>query len=127
MTGLDTNVLVRYLIHDDPEQAARATETIESGEAFYVDSVVLAEIVWVLQKTYRRTRVEVADALEKVLRADALIIERDELARLALDDYRAGLGDFADALIARAALDAGCEAVLTFDKSLKRMPGFRQL
>lgn len=127
MTGLDTNVLVRYILQDDPAQARRATETIESGEDFYLDSVVLAELVWVLDRSYKRSRGDVAEALEKIIRADAFSIDRAELARLALDDYRAGYGDFADALIAHAALDAGCEAVLTFDKGLKRMPGFRQL
>lgn len=127
MTGLDTNVLARFLLDDDAAQSARARQAIKDGDAFYVDSAVLCELVWVLERRYHLPRAVVADSLDKVLRAGKFVIERGEFARLALDDYRAGPGDFADALIAHAALDAGCEAVLTFDKGLKRMPGFRQL
>lgn len=127
MTGLDTNVLARFLLDDDAAQSARARQAIQDGDAFYVDSAVLCELVWVLERRYHLPKAEVADSLDKVLRAGKFVIERGKFARLALDDYRAGHGDFADALIAHAALDAGCEAVLTFDKGLKRMPGFRQL
>jgi predicted nucleic-acid-binding protein len=127
VTGLDTNVLARFLLDDDAAQSARARRAIQDGDAFYVDSAVLCELVWVLERRYHLPKAAVADSLDKVLRAGKFVIERGELARLALDDYRAGLGDFADALIAQAALDAGCDAVLTFDKGLKRLPGFRQL
>lgn len=127
MIGLDTNVLVRFLVDDDPAQGARARQAILAGGEFYVDSAALCELVWVLERRYKLSRATVAAAVDRVLRAEKFVTERGELARLALDDYRAGHGDFADALIGHAAIDAGCNAVLTFDKNLKRMPGFRQL
>jgi len=125
--GLDTNVLVRFLLDDDAAQSARARQAIRTGDAFYIDAVVLCELVWVLERRYKLPRTDVADSMEQVLRAGKFLVDRAELARFALDDYRAGAGDFADALIAHAAMDAGCDAVLTFDKGLKRIPGFRQL
>jgi predicted nucleic acid-binding protein len=52
VTGLDTNVLVRYLVRDEPTQAARATRELERDERFLIGSVVLCELVWVLEAGY---------------------------------------------------------------------------
>jgi len=64
--GLDTNVLLRYLLRDDPAQAARADRELERGERFLIDSIVLCELVWVLEAGYGFSRTEITGALESV-------------------------------------------------------------
>lgn len=56
MTGLDTNVLLRYLLRDDPAQAVRAERELERDERFLVDGIVLCEVVWVLETGYSSSR-----------------------------------------------------------------------
>ena len=73
MIGLDTNVLVRYLTQDDPRQSASATRLLEDTLTVerqgFVSTVVLVELVWVLETGYRCRRVEVAGVIERLLRA----------------------------------------------------------
>ncbi len=71
MIGLDTNVLVRYLVQDHPTQASKATQIIEKGEeeaSFYITSVVLCELVWVMESAYGYGQDLVVPALEQILR-----------------------------------------------------------
>lgn len=69
MTGLDTNVLVRYLTQDDPAQSAKAVQAIESAvernETLFITGIVVCELVWVLEGAYGYSRTDIADALEK--------------------------------------------------------------
>lgn len=118
MIGLDTNVLVRYFAQDDAEQSARATVLIESltdAKPGYLSQVVLIELVWVLQRCYDASREMTADTLERLLRTQELAVQDAEQVWQALRIYRQG-GDFADCLIARVAMAAGCNEVVTFDK-----------
>lgn len=123
MTGLDTNVLVRYLTQDDPPQARRATQLIEDGaargEEFFIASVVVCESVWVLSSAYEYSRGQVASALEQVLRTRQFRFDDKDLLTQSLRDYRTGPGDFADYLTGRAASQAGCSSTATFDRKLK--------
>ena len=122
MIGLDTNVLVRYLVEDDEQQAARAAALIEDavrrGEKLFVASIVLCEVVWVLKVAYGRTRGDIAKALGAILRTAQFVIQDIESAYRALACYESGPGDFADYLIAEQAVEAGCEKLATFDKKL---------
>ena len=72
MIGLDTNVLVRYLTQDDPAQARKATQVIEAGveqgEGFYLTSIVLCELVWVLEDAYGYNRGDIQAVLDRILR-----------------------------------------------------------
>jgi predicted nucleic-acid-binding protein len=131
VTGLDTNVLVRYLTQDDPEQARRATRVIETaaeqGETFFIASIVLCELVWVLEEAYGYPRAEIAPILDRILRTAQFELEsKDELTQ-ALHDYRIGKGDLSDYLIGRLGDRAGCEVTLTFDRALGDSQHFRQL
>jgi predicted nucleic-acid-binding protein len=127
VTGLDTNVLLRYLLRDDPAQAARADREIERGDRFLIDGIVLCEIVWVLEVGYRLSRRDVAAALERILATAQFEIETKDLVLAALDDFRGSMADFSDCLIGRRNRAAGAEATVTFDRSLKGLPGFRLL
>jgi predicted nucleic-acid-binding protein len=118
VTGLDTNVLVRYVMQDDPRQSPRATRLIESLSADapgYVPVVVLVELSWVLSGSYGLDRSQVASVLGTLLRSKELVLDRAELVAQALKRYSADGADFADALIERLAAAAGCSVTMTFD------------
>ena len=128
MIGLDANILVRYLTQDDAIQAAQATDLIEhrltADEPGFISVVAMAEIVWVLRRHYRFGREKLADALELMLAADTLMVEREREIFLATTALREGHGEFADALIGALSKAAGCSVVLTFDRRAARWPGF---
>jgi predicted nucleic-acid-binding protein len=129
--GLDTNVLVRFLTRDDPVQfdrARRALEGIESaGESARIDAIVLCELAWVLASGYGLDRAAIADALAGLLDAAAFDVDDRDLAREAVNRYRAGNGDFSDHLIGLRNQRAGCDRTLTFDRRLHRSPAFAPL
>lgn len=118
MIGLDTNVLVRYVMQDDPRQSPRATRLIEAlnaDEPGFVPVLALVELVWVLSGSYGLDRDQVATVLNTLLRSKELVVDRAELVAQALTRHGNGTADFADALIERIAAAAGCTATLTFD------------
>ncbi len=123
MKGLDTNVLVRYLTQDETRQARKANALIDgaaaSGERLAVGLVVLCETVWVLRAAYDCDRALVAEVLERILGVAQFDIEDKQIARLALEAYRHGRGDFADYVIGHRSRRAGCSVTATFDRKLK--------
>ena len=132
MRGLDTNVLVRFLTADDPEQAEAALRLVEiadsTGERLHISTIVLAELVWVLQGgRYARSRVEVADALNALLDTTVFEIQDRDLVRRAVTAFRAGPADFSDYLIGEHDRRAGCTSTLTFDRRLAGSKGFEEL
>jgi predicted nucleic-acid-binding protein len=128
MIGLDTNVLVRYLTQDDPVQSPRAIELLErrlsEADPGFISVVVMAETTWVLGRAYRFTATEIAAAIERLLAADRLRVEREQEVYAAMIALREGLGTFADALIGAIAIQEGCSHTATFDRKALRLPGF---
>lgn len=129
MTGLDTNVLLRYLVQDDPVQSPKATEIIErrltEQNPGFVSLVCILEIVWVLGGLYKRTHGEIAQHLEMILAADTLEVQNEQEVYDALVALRNGAGMFEDALIGSIGVWRGCSATLTFDRNAsKRLNGF---
>lgn len=125
MIALDSNVLVRLLVEDDPAQTARAARLLrraKSGELF-LSEVVLCETVWVLTSAYGISRADIADALSLLLRARQYSFEDPERLGRILAAYRSGRADFADCVIRERAEAAGCEAVCTFDRVLLKEGG----
>jgi predicted nucleic-acid-binding protein len=132
MRGLDTNILVRYCTSDDPAQASLVKTLFEEAEdrqeVFFVSSITLCELVWaVRRKPYRFSRSEVTTLLEKILDISIFEIQDRNLARQALSQYRQGQADFPDYLLGCHGRRAGCEATLTFDRKLRKTPGFSLL
>ena len=127
MTGVDTNILLRYIVRDEPTQAARAARELERGERFLVGSIVLCEVVWVLETGYGFSRRDVAVTLERILATAQFEIEAKDLALAALDDFRRSTADFSDCLLGRRNRAAGAAETVTFDRSLKGLEGFRLL
>ena len=130
MIGVDTNVLVRYVVQDDPRQAAAASHFIETtlseDEPGWIASIVLCEFVWVLEAAYGYARNAIAATLERLFEVDRFRVEEPSLAWRALDAYRSG-ADFADALIALGNEHAGCDYTATFDRGAGRLKQFRLL
>jgi predicted nucleic-acid-binding protein len=128
--ALDTNVLVRFLVQDDPEQARRATEVIVRLSAAvpgFVSREVLVELVWVLERAYHLARAEIAGALDGLLTSTELVIEGADEIGPALELYRNDGFGFADLMIAAAARRVGASELVTFDRKAARLPGARLL
>lgn len=132
MIGLDTNVLIRVLIADDPKQTASAEQllrrAIEAGEPCFISDPVLCETEWVLGSYYRVPRAEIAAALESLLaRENLFAFENTDAFRKALDAYRRGKAEFSDYLIGAKAAAQGARTTFTFDRVLARQQGFSLL
>ena len=112
MLAVDTNIIVRYLTADHPEQFAKADALIR-GEDVYVCTTVVLETEWVLRRGYRLSRERIIAALTAFAGLPRVTLEEPTLAAKALEWMQSGL-DFADALhLAKA---AGCEAFVSFDR-----------
>ncbi|MGB9429123.1 MAG: type II toxin-antitoxin system VapC family toxin [Gammaproteobacteria bacterium] len=120
MIGLDTNILVRYLVRDDAKQAVIAGKLIETrctdASPGFVSQLVLAELFWVLTRGYEYPKALLVGVLTKLLTASELEIEDSTNAWTALRAYESGNADFADYLIGLCARSTGCETTYTFDK-----------
>lgn len=130
MTGLDTNVLVRFLMKDDADQAALATKAFAEftiAAPGFVCREVLVELVWVLQKIYRLPRTDIADAIEGLLGAREIVVESADQVAVAVDRLRKGGAGFADQMIALAGQGAGCGKTVTFDRKAAGLPGMSLL
>lgn len=116
MLAVDTNVIVRILVGDHPDQTARARAAVEANPT-WVATTVLLETEWVLRNVYRYERARLAEAIAAFIGLPTVTVEHPGRAASALAALRAG-GDFADALHLAAA--AGHEAFLTFDVRLAK-------
>jgi predicted nucleic-acid-binding protein len=128
MTGLDTNVLVRYFTQDDPIQSKKATEIIErrltQDEPGFVSIVTMVETVWVLSRVYDLSNREIAAAVEGMLQSDTLVIQNEQEVFTAVAALRVSRGSFADALVGALGTWAGFDSTLTFDTKAGRLDGF---
>ena len=129
MIGLDTNVVVRFLVADDPAQTLAAHKvfaSLRADDPGYLSLVVWAETYWVLTRTYGQAPGEVVATLADLLASDEIVSQADAEVRGALADAADG-ADLGDALIMRAARSAGCAESVTFDKKTAKRLGFRLL
>jgi predicted nucleic-acid-binding protein len=126
MIGLDTNVLVRYIMQDDPRQSIKATTLIESLDADhpgFISLISIVELCWVLTSCYGLTHHQVKQALDLLLRTKQIVVDRAEQVLRALRLFESGKADFADLLIERTAASAGCEQIMTFDVNAAKHAG----
>jgi len=124
MIGLDTNVLVRYLTQDHPEQASKASRLIETrctkDEPGFISLIVLCELVWVLRGAYGYEKRLVTEVLERIMETRELKVEAEQTARSALSAFRRGPADFADYVIIFSNRAQGSETTYSFDQRLAR-------
>jgi len=129
MIGLDTNVLVRYLMRDDPIQtplADRVVSALTARRPGYLSIVVLVELWWVLGRSYGKPAPERRALYEELLQTDELLIEDAPIVRVALSEVSDG-ADFADAIICHNAFHAGCKSMVTFDEKAASRAGMTLL
>jgi predicted nucleic-acid-binding protein len=112
MIALDTNMLVRALVADHPEQLAVVRKLI-AGNTIFLSRTVLLETEWVLRSRYRKTPAELLEFFGALLATDDVVVEAAEEVGNALDWYAQG-ADFADALHLSA---CGTALMHTFDRS----------
>ena len=128
MTGLDTNLLVRFFMQDDWDQSARVDTVMQSltiENPGWVGIATLMELVWVLTSTYKETRSCVLGVLDSLLSSEEVVVENPEVVREAIEGYRKSNVGFADCLIASSARAAGCGVILTFDEMAVRKLGMK--
>lgn len=130
MFGIDTNVLIRWLVADPsaPGQSDEAVEFLESaGGDMLVCPVVLAELAWVLDSRFKFRRAQVGAVLLTLLDAPALKFDSRKAVECAIGAFQDGRADFSDYLIAELNHSAGCQTTMTFDKAAAKGPHFTLL
>lgn len=131
MIGIDTNVLVRYLVNDDPMQSKVAAEFIDNNctneSPCFIGQIVLCEVAWVLESNYGQTREQIFLILEKLLRVGQLEVMNPDVVWRALNDYKNSNADFPDHLLARVNQSEGCNKTMTFDRKAAKQPAFELL
>jgi predicted nucleic-acid-binding protein len=111
---VDTNVLLRDALHDDPIQARMAAKVLESAELVVIPVTVFCEFVWVLRQGYKKSAAEIRDAIRKLMRSSS--VETNQLAVEAGLELLERGGDFADGAIAYEGRWLGAEEFVSFDK-----------
>lgn len=131
MIGLDTNVVIRYLMKDDAQQFARADALIESAiknnESLHICLVVICEVVWVLKYHYKIKKEDICDFLEILLHTDHMEVENREIALNSFKAYQNSQADFADCVIGYTNQFEGCTTTFTFDAQAIKLSSFSKL
>ena len=130
MTGLDTNILLRFIAQDDAVQspiAGRFLSSLNAANPGWISLASVLEIAWVLISRKQSSREQVAEVFDRLLRLDFLVIEQRETVASAVACFRSTRADFADCLIAASARRAGCERLVTFDRVAARDAGMEFL
>ena len=127
MLGIDTNVLVRFLVRDDPERFERARRLMKrevgSGEAVLISLLVLLETEWVLRSRYSVAKAEIVAALSALLDAE-LEFEDEPSVEEAVFTWKDSGAEFADCLIDARHRALGCRATATLDARASKLSGF---
>lgn len=128
MLGIDTNVLVRFLVRDDVAQFEKARKLIKreitAGHRIFVSQLVLLETEWVLRSRYGLQKAEIAAAISGLLDAADVQFEDEPAIEESLYVWKDSAAGFADCLIGAQNRRLGCRATATFDSKASRLPGF---
>jgi predicted nucleic-acid-binding protein len=130
MIGLDTNILVRYFVKDEPDQTRLAVNLVQGlsrSEQGWVAQATILELFWAVSRIYRVNKTGQIRILDTLLASRDIVVERDNMVRVALELYRNGNADFPDCLIAASAQAAGCTRTVTFDRIAARDAGMELL
>ncbi|MEQ1776355.1 MAG: type II toxin-antitoxin system VapC family toxin [Burkholderiales bacterium] len=128
MLGIDTNVLVRYVIRDDEAQFEKASKLIKrevtNGEAVFVSLPVLLETEWVLRSRYSLKKADVVEVISALLDATEIEFEAEPVIEESLKFWKDSTASFADCLIGAHNRRLGCRATATFDVKAAKLPAF---
>lgn len=128
MIGVDTNVVLRYVLEDDARQSATATRFLDEearlSDPILINAVMLVELVWTLGRKEGFKKTDILDVLDELAGSRRVEFVQDEVVREAIEAWRSGRADFPDYLIARLNLAAGARTTVTFDQVAALEPGF---
>jgi predicted nucleic-acid-binding protein len=128
MLGIDTNVLVRFLVQDDPDQFEKARKLIRreiaAGRPVYINQLVLMETEWVMRSRYAASKIQIIESLTGLLEAADVQLEEEATIEEALYMWKDSNADFADCMIAAKNRRIGCRATATFDAKAAKLHGF---
>jgi len=131
MKALDTNVVVRFLVRDDPAMTDRARQVFEhardTGAPVLISNLVLLEILWVLGSVYRFSRQAIIDATDRPQSLPGVRFDSREVVCEFVRLGRSTSFDLADILIGLAAKQQGCETTLTLDKKAGQSEFFEEI
>lgn len=129
MIGLDTNVLLRLIVKDDPKQTVAAQAFLyrieDGGETIFLSDMVLCEFVWTLKSAYKYSRQEIIQILRHLMEVEELRFESFPRFFSAVETYEQNRGDFLDYLICEKTVESCCRMVVTFDRALLNDPRFQ--
>jgi predicted nucleic acid-binding protein len=118
---VDTNVLVRHLTGDPPDQAASASRFLASADALLLPDLILAEVTYVLESAYQAARPDVARALRAILAFERIHTVDAELLQRAVEVYEFDQLDFPEAYLVASAERSGVGTIASFDRSIDRV------
>ncbi len=128
MQGVDTNILIRFLIGDDEQQAKTVYNIFKKAESekneLFVPLLVVLELIWVLESVYGIPRTEILDSISELLLMPILKFEHQPVLQQFTLSAQANRYDLSDLLIAHSAKIQGCATVLTFDKKASKFKLF---
>lgn len=131
MKGIDTNILVRFLVGDDPDQAQVVYNLFKKTELnkteLFVSLLVVLELLWVLESVYQIERKDIIDSLADLILMPILKFENIEAIQKFIIAAKNSKYDLSDLLIAHASSSYGCEAVFTFDKKASTYSLFERI
>ncbi|MBN2000493.1 type II toxin-antitoxin system VapC family toxin [candidate division KSB1 bacterium] len=131
MKGIDTNILVRFLLNDDQKQAKLVYRIFKKTESangeLWVPLLVVLELIWVLESVYTISRQNILDSLSDLLLLPVLKFDRQTVIQQFIHIAKENRGDLADLLVAQTAKNQGCRAVITFDKKAAKSDMFELL
>ncbi|MFK0573261.1 PIN domain-containing protein [Endozoicomonas sp.] len=123
MEGIDTNVLVRFLVKDDPQQYQQALLLLTETPKIYLSPIVLVETVWVLSHFYQVKRMRQCEILKALMYQQCFVTDYRQAVLDALGDFERGY-DFADAMIGHHNRSRQCKVTWTFDRKASRLAAF---
>jgi predicted nucleic-acid-binding protein len=129
MFGIDTNLLVRYIVQDDLAESKIAVVVLERkigpANPGFIGQIVLCELVWVLRRAYGYKKEDVIRTLRQLFDSRELVFENVACARMALAAYEKGQADFSDYFIGMINHQNGCDCTLTLDRHAGESPHFK--
>jgi len=126
MIGIDTNILVRLFVQDDPDQSLRVDSLLQSlsfHHPGFVPSVAMVELAWVLRKRYGVSKPQIISHIQQLLESPEIVLENEAALKQALHRFGSTNADFADCLIERVCSLAGCVRTVTFDSTAAKSSG----
>jgi predicted nucleic-acid-binding protein len=129
MIGVDTNVLVRYIVQDDPSQSKAAVKFIEKvcSKEFpgYINHIVLCELVWVLIRCYNVHKDKIIEILKKMMQTTQFQIHDTQTVWKALNQFQVSKADFPDCLLGQINAAYQCKTTVTFDKNASKLKEYK--